>query len=164
MGAELGREGVQGLERSLDRGAIGGRVRSQEVNPRQRDIEGAKPPASSPVDELTRLREERAGSRAVTRNQLGVRERREDARLVPQRGAPIASKRERPLEHTRGRGEVAMRKLRSAAKRRGLHLREHASALFRELDGTAAVGEGAGQITPQAEYLAQDCVRPVEGL
>ena len=87
MGAELGREGVHGLQRSLDRGAIGGRVRSQEANPLQRDIEGAKPPASSPIDEVTRLGEERAGSGAVTGGQLRVRERREDARLVPQRGA-----------------------------------------------------------------------------
>src|SRR5438876_2068369 len=164
IGAQLGREGVQGLERVLDRGAVGGGLRSQEANPRQRDIEGAKPPASSPIDELTRLREERAGSRAVTGGQLRVRERREDARLVPQCGAPITSERERPLEHTRGRREVAVRELRSAEKRRGLHPREHASALFRELDGTAAVGERAGQITPQAQHLAQDCVRSVEGL
>jgi hypothetical protein len=54
--------------------------------------------------------------------------------------------------------------LRSAEKRRGLHPGEHASALFRELDGTAAVGERAGQITPQAQHLAEDCVRSVEGL
>src|SRR6267378_2315603 len=94
-GAQLGREGVQGLERALDRGAVGGGLRSQEANPRQRDIEGAKPPASSPVDELTRLREERAGSRAVTGGQLRFRQRREEARLVPQRGASIASERER---------------------------------------------------------------------
>src|SRR3989441_11543260 len=103
-GAQLGREGVQGLERALDRGAVGGGLGSQETDPRQRDIEGAKPPASSPIDELTRLGEERAGSRAVAGGQLRVRERREDARLVPQRGAPITSERERPLEHTRGRG------------------------------------------------------------
>jgi len=103
IGAQLGREGVQGLERALDRSAVGGGLRSQEVNPRQRDIEGAKPPASSSVDELTRLREERAGSRAITGGQLRVRDRREDARLVPQRGASTASERERPLEHTRGR-------------------------------------------------------------
>src|SRR5881296_2060672 len=164
IGAQLGREGVQGLERALDRVAVGGGLRSQEANPRQRDIEGAKPPASSPIDELARLRGERAGSRAVTGGQLRVRERREDARLVPQCGAPITSERERPLEHTRGRREVAVRELRSAEKRRGLHPREHASALFRELDGTAAVGERAGQITPQAQHLAQDCVRSVEGL
>src|SRR5437763_13681364 len=75
-GAQLGREGVQGLERALDRGAVGGGLRSQEANPRQRDIEGAKPPAPSPVDELTRRREDRAGSRAVTGGQLRVRERR----------------------------------------------------------------------------------------
>src|SRR5207248_8916761 len=124
IGAQLGREGVQGLERALDRGAVGGGLRSQEANPRQRDIEGAKPPASSPIDELARLREERAGSRAVTGGQLRVRERREDARLVPQRGAPIASERERPLEHTRGRGEVAVRQLRGAEKRRGLQDRK----------------------------------------
>src|SRR5881409_1261795 len=164
IGAQLGREGVQGLERALDRSAVGGGLRSQEANPRQRDIEGAKPPASSSVDELTRLREERAGSRAITGGQLRVCERREDARLVPQRGASTASERERPLEHTRGRGEVAVRELRSAEKRRGLHPREHAFALFRELDGTAAVGERAEQMTPQAQHLAQECVRSVEGL
>src|SRR5256712_2741423 len=164
IGAQLCREGLQGLERALDRGAVGGGLRSQEADPRQRDIEGAKPPTSSPIDELTRLGEERAGSRAVTGGQLRVRERREDARLVPQRGAPITSERERPLEHTRGRGEVAVRELRSAEKRRGLHPREHASALFRELDGTAAVGERAGQIPPQAQHLAQNCACSVEGL
>ena len=98
IGAQLGREGVQGLERPLDRGAVGGGLRSQEANTDQRDIEGAGPPASSPVDELTRLGEECAGFRAVTGGQLRVRERREDARLVPQRGAPITSERERPLE------------------------------------------------------------------
>jgi hypothetical protein len=162
--AQLGREGVHGLERALDRGTVGGELRTQEANPRQRDIEGAKPPAPSPIDAVTRLGEERAGSRAVTGGQLRVGERREDARLVPQRGAPIASDRERLLEHTRGRGEVAIRELGSAEKRRGLHPREHTSALFRELDGTAAVGERAGQITPQAQHLAQECVRSVEGL
>src|SRR5213076_1716040 len=86
IGAQLGREGVQGLERALDRGAVGGGLRSQEANPRQRDIEGAKPPASSPIDELTRLSEERAGCRAVTGGLLRVRESRDDARLVPQGG------------------------------------------------------------------------------
>src|SRR5882762_8786972 len=162
--AQLGRESVQGPECALDRGAVGGGLRSQEANPRQGDIEGAEPPASSPVDELTRLREERASSRAVTGGQLRVRECREDAWLVPQRGASIASERERPLEHTRGRGEVAVSELCSAEKRRGLHSREHASALFREIDGTTAVGERAGQITPQAQHLAQECVRSVKGL
>src|SRR5947209_3549674 len=103
IGAQLGREGVQGLERALDRVAVGGGLRSQEANPRQRDIEGAKPPASSPIDELTRLREERAGSRAVTGGQLRVRERREDARLVPQCGAPITSERQRPPDAAQAR-------------------------------------------------------------
>ena len=131
-------------------GAVGGGLRGQEASPRQRDIEGAEPPASSPIDERTRLREERASARAITGGQLCVRKRREDARFVPQRGAPITSERERPLEHTRGRGEVAAGELGSAEKRRGLHPREHASALFRELDGTATMGERAGQITPQA--------------
>src|SRR5437867_13418063 len=36
--AQLGREGVQGLERALDRSAVGGGLRSQEANLRQRDI------------------------------------------------------------------------------------------------------------------------------
>src|SRR3989475_13085397 len=88
IGAQLGREGVQGLERALDRAAVGGGLRSQEANPRQRDIEGAKPPASSPIDELTRLREERAGSRAGTRGPPPVRQRREGAGPVPPAGAP----------------------------------------------------------------------------
>src|SRR4030095_3663359 len=83
IGAQLGREGVQGVERALGRGAVGGGLRSQQANPRQCDIEGAKPPASSPIDELSRLGEERAGFRAVTGRQLRVRERRKDARLVP---------------------------------------------------------------------------------
>src|SRR2546422_246076 len=60
IGAQRGREGVQGLERALDGGAVGGGLRSQEANPGQRDIEGAKRPAPGPIDELTRLREERA--------------------------------------------------------------------------------------------------------
>ena len=38
IGAQLGREGVQGLERALDRSAVGGGLRSQEANLRQRDI------------------------------------------------------------------------------------------------------------------------------
>src|SRR5437762_9954107 len=66
IGVELGREGIQGLDRALDRGAVGGGLQSQQVKPRQRDIEGAHPPASSPIDERTRLGEQRAGSRAVT--------------------------------------------------------------------------------------------------
>src|SRR2546426_401827 len=61
IGAQLGRKGVQGLERALDRGAVGGGLRSQEANPRQPDIEGAKPPAPSPIAQLTPPREERAG-------------------------------------------------------------------------------------------------------
>src|SRR6266850_8202909 len=164
IGAQLGREGLQGFERALDRGAVGGGLRSQETHPGQRDVEGAEPPASSPIDELTRLDEKRAGSRAVTSSEPGIRERREDARLVPQRGASMASERERPLEPTRGRGEVGVRELHRAQKSRGLHLREDASALFRELDGPAAVGERAGRITPQAQHLAQDRVCSVEGL
>ncbi len=105
--AQLGREGVQGLERALDRDAAGGGLRGQEANSRQRDVEGAKPPATSPLHELTRLGEERAGARAVTGGQLRVRERREDARLVPQCGASMAGERERPLEQTRGRAQLA---------------------------------------------------------
>src|SRR4029453_16568559 len=116
-GAQLGTEDVQGFERALDRGAVRGGLRSEEVNPRQCDVEGAQPPASPPIDELSRLSEERAGCRAVTGGQLRVRERREDARLVPLRGAPMTRERERRLEHTRGRGEVAGPELRSAEKR-----------------------------------------------
>src|SRR5919197_3156733 len=99
IGADLGRDGVQGVERAFDRGAIGGRLRRQKANPRQRDVESTKPPASSLLDELTRLGEECARSRPVTGGQLRLRQRREDARLVPQRGASTASEPSRPLEH-----------------------------------------------------------------
>src|SRR5947207_720405 len=68
IGTQLGREGVHGLERARDRGAVQDGLRSQEANPRQRYIEGAKPPASSPIDELTRLGEERAGSLSSARS------------------------------------------------------------------------------------------------
>src|SRR5262245_40257125 len=130
-GAQLGRDSVQRVERALDRDAVGGRLRSLEAHPRQRDVEGAQPPASSPVDELTRLGEERAGCRAVTGGQLRVGQRREEARLVPQRGASIASERERALENTRCRDKVTVRELRRAKKRPRLHPRQDASALFR---------------------------------
>src|SRR5215470_2257453 len=83
IGAQLGGEGLQRLERALPRGAVGGLLRSHEVNPRQRDIERAQSPAESPVDELARLGEERTGFGAVTGGQLRVRERRQNARLVP---------------------------------------------------------------------------------
>src|SRR5690348_9812086 len=99
IGAQLGGEGIQRLERALDRGAVGGLLRSHEVNPRQRDIESAQSPAASPFDELTRLREERTGFGAVTGGQLRVRERRQNSGLVPQRGPPIASERQRPREY-----------------------------------------------------------------
>src|SRR5262245_10046276 len=157
IGAKLGREGVQGVECAPDHGTVGGRLRSQEPNPRQCDIEDAQSPASAAADERT-------GSRPVTARPLRVRERREDARLVPERGAPMASKRERPLEHPGGRGGVAVRELRGAEKRRRLHSGKYATAFFRELDGLAAVGKRAGQITPQLKYLAEECVRSVENM
>src|SRR5437867_5543209 len=37
IGAQLGREGVHGLQRALHRGAAGGSLRSQEARPRQRN-------------------------------------------------------------------------------------------------------------------------------
>src|SRR3989442_12431791 len=52
-GAQLGREGVQGLERPLDRGAVGGGLRSQEANPRPPDTEGAQPPPPPPAADPT---------------------------------------------------------------------------------------------------------------
>src|SRR5262245_17733215 len=52
IGAELGREGVQGIERASDRGTVGGRLRSLEPNPRQCDIEDAQSPATATADEL----------------------------------------------------------------------------------------------------------------
>src|SRR5262245_62918436 len=70
--AQLGREGVQSLERALDRGAVGGLLGSGEVNPRQRDVERAKPRAASPVDELACLREERTGFGVIASGQLRV--------------------------------------------------------------------------------------------
>src|SRR5215510_87998 len=53
--SELGGESVERREHALDRRAIGGGLRRNEAHPRQRDIEGPEPPASSPVDELARL-------------------------------------------------------------------------------------------------------------
>src|SRR5215510_12102216 len=78
FGAQLSGERVKGRERGLDRRPVGDGLRRQEANLRQRDIEGAKPPASSAVDELTRLGQERARAGAVAGGQPGVRECRED--------------------------------------------------------------------------------------
>src|SRR5213592_235097 len=132
-----GSEPSSAVRASTDSSALSIARRSEagsEARRRTHASATSKAPSRQPRPRSTssRASEERAGSRAVTGGQLRVRERREDARLVPQRGAPITSERERPLEHTRGRGEVAVRELRSAEKRRGLQPREHASALFRE--------------------------------
>src|SRR5262249_48942424 len=159
LGTQLRRDGVQGLERALDRWAVGGGLGGQEANPPPRDIESAEPPASPPVDELARLDEERASSRAVAGGQLRVRERCQDAWLVPERGASMASERECPLEPTPRRVKGAVLEFRGGEKRRGLHLGEHASVLFRERDGAAAVSQRAGQIAPQAPDLAEEGVR-----
>jgi len=60
-GVQPGGEVVHGRERALDRGGIRNGLRSKEVDPRQRDVEGAQLPAPSAFDGLTRLGEERAG-------------------------------------------------------------------------------------------------------
>src|SRR5437763_19637 len=100
IGAQLGREGVQGLERARSQC---GRRRAPKPGGEPTPARHSKAPSRQPPPRSTssRLREERAGSRSDHR--LRVRDRREDARLVPQRGASTASERERPLEHTRGR-------------------------------------------------------------
>src|SRR5215470_1567393 len=41
VGAKLGREGIQGVECAPDHGTIGGRLRSQESEPRHCDVEDA---------------------------------------------------------------------------------------------------------------------------
>jgi hypothetical protein len=43
IGAEFGGEGVRGLERALDRGAVRDRLRGKEADPRQLDVAGAQP-------------------------------------------------------------------------------------------------------------------------
>jgi len=58
VGAQLGRQGVQGRERAQRVWPGWPDSTGQEANPRQRDVEGAEPPAPSPVDEFTGLREE----------------------------------------------------------------------------------------------------------
>src|SRR5262249_48012750 len=40
IGVHLGDEGIQGLERTLDRSAVGGRLRGEEAHLRQRDVAG----------------------------------------------------------------------------------------------------------------------------
>src|SRR5216117_3601861 len=61
IGAQLGREGVQGLERALDRGAVGGGLRSQEANPRQGDM---KAPSRQPRPRSTSSRASERSARA----------------------------------------------------------------------------------------------------
>ena len=70
---------------------------------------------------------------------------------------------ERGLERARGGGDVAGGELGGAEKRGGLDPGERAAALFRQLDGTAAVSERTGEIAPQPQHLAQESVRPVQG-
>ncbi len=115
------------------------------------------------LDGLARLGEERAGSGAIAGGPLRVRERRQDARLVPQGGAPRARERERGLERTRGGGDVAGGELGGAEKRGGLDPGERTAALFGQLSGPAAVSERAGEIAPQPQHLAQESVRPAQG-
>src|SRR5439155_2004433 len=130
IGAQLGGEGLHGLERALDRGAVRDGLRGQEADPRQLDVAGAEPPAASPLDGLARFGEESAGSGAVASGSPRVRERRQDARLVPERGAPRAREPERPLERARGGGDVAGRELGGAEKRSGLDPGERTAALL----------------------------------
>src|SRR2546425_5233657 len=164
IGAEFGREGLHGLECALDRGAVRDGLRGKEAHPRQLDVAGAESPALPPLDGLARFGKERAGSGAIAGGPLRVRERRQDARLVPQCGAPRARERERGLERARGGGDVARRELGGAEKRGGLDPGERTAALFRQLGGTAAVGERAGEIAPQPQQLPQESVRPAQGL
>src|SRR3989475_9917194 len=154
IGAEFGRKGLQGLERALDRGAVRDGLRGKEAHPRQLDVAGAESPALPPLDGLARFGEERAGAGAIASGPLRVRERRQDARLVPQCGAPRARERERGLERARGGGDGAGRELGGAAKSGGLDPGERTAALFRQLGGTAAVSGGAGGIAPPPQPLA----------
>src|SRR2546422_1535639 len=119
IGAEFGREGLHGLECALDRGAVRDGLRGKEAHPRQLDVAGAESPALPPLDGLARFGEERAGSGAIAGGPLRVRERRQDARLVPQCGAPRARERERGLQRARGGGDVAGGELGGARKRGG---------------------------------------------
>src|SRR5207245_1012443 len=82
---------------------------------------------------------------------------------LPRCGAPGARERERGLERARSGGDVAGGELGGAEKRGGLDTGERTAALFRQLGGTAAVSERAGEIAPQPQHLAQESVRPVQG-
>jgi len=83
------------------------------------------------------------GSGAITGGSPRIRERCQDARLVPQGGAPRARDPEGGLQRARGGGDVACRELGGTEKRRGLNLGEWTSPLSRQLDSTAAARERA---------------------
>ncbi len=102
------------------------------------------------------------GSGAITGGSPRIRERCQDARLVPQGGAPRARDPEGGLQRPHGGGDIAGRELGGAEKRRGLDLGERTSPLSRHLDSTAATRERAGEIAPQPQHLTQESVRPVQ--
>src|SRR5439155_14974603 len=135
----------------------------QEADPCQLDVAGAASPAPPPLDGLARFSEESAGSGAVAGGEPRVGERRQDARLVPQGRAPRAREPEGGLQRARGGRDVAGRELGRAEKGGGLDPGERTTALFRQLDSTAAVSKCPAEITPQPQHLAQESVRPVEG-
>src|SRR2546426_10665356 len=148
IGAEFGRKGLQGLERALDRGAVRDGLRGKEAHPRQLDVAGAESPALPPLDGLARFGEERAGSGAIASGPLRVRERRQDARLVPQCGAPRARERERGLERARGGGDVAGGELRGAEKTGGPHPGGRTAAPLPPPRGTAGRSRAARGSAP----------------
>ena len=115
IGAEFGRESLHGLERALDRGAVRDGLRGKEAHSRQLDVAGAESPAPAPLDGLARFGEEGAGSGAIAGGPLRVRERRQDARLVPQCGAPRARE---PERRSRACSWRSRRRRRRARRRR----------------------------------------------
>src|SRR2546428_5130926 len=154
IGAEFGREGLHGLECALDRGAVRDGLRGKEAHPRQLDVAGAESPALPALDGLARFGEERPGSGAIAGGPLRVRERRQDARLVPQCGASRARERERGLERARSGGDVAGGELRGAQKRRGPATGEPTAPPFRQLRRTAALRARPGPVPPPPPPLS----------
>ena len=118
---------------------------------------------------LARFGEERARCRAVAGGAPCVGERRQEARLVPERRAPRARQRSAV---SRARVAAATSPAASSAAPRNarrLDPRERAAALLRQLDRAAAVCERAGEIAAagaaprrgiRASRTARECCRP----
>src|SRR5262249_11264834 len=141
-----------------------GDVRDEEADPRQLHVAGAETPSSPPRQGGARLIEKGPGVWAVIGGGSRFGEAGQDTRLVPEGGAPGARQSERRLQPPPGGGHVAGGARGAAKQGSGLALRERAPALTGERDSLAAVLEGAREVALKPEHLAQEPVRPVEGV